>query len=360
MTPPRAHRTALLLPLLILLTAPALAQTRYDVEIVVFQQTGADGGEERWRPGIVVPEFARAGSFETSDAAASAGSTAGATEPGTTEAGLGQSRAALKPLPEGFERLPADSARLRQAVARLESSGRYRVLRHLHWRQPSLAPGESVPVRVSAGQPIEIRVPAAELEHLVPAAGNTEATRAEEEEEPATNGSGGDRANRDDPEDADGQTTSTGDTQPHGSLDIAGPFGLELRPPRIRQVSVRPLDGTVELVVSRYLHMHADLYYTTDVEWERTVIAEGVGPDTAAGASNARDDDMTTAVAAAAAPRIARGPGNRPMLSFPFEQQRRMRSGELHYLDHPLLGLLVLVTPYEAPDGDAETAEEGA
>lgn len=30
--------------------------------------------------------------------------------------------------------------------------------------------------------------------------------------------------------------------------------------------------------------------------------------------------------------------------SFPFKQKRRMRSGEIHYLDHPLLGLIIQVT----------------
>jgi hypothetical protein len=28
------------------------------------------------------------------------------------------------------------------------------------------------------------------------------------------------------------------------------------------------------------------------------------------------------------------------------QQRRRMRSGELHYLDHPLLGLLIKVSRY--------------
>jgi hypothetical protein len=28
-------------------------------------------------------------------------------------------------------------------------------------------------------------------------------------------------------------------------------------------------------------------------------------------------------------------------------ESRRMRSKELHYLDHPVLGVLLLVTPYE-------------
>jgi len=38
-------------------------------------------------------------------------------------------------------------------------------------------------------------------------------------------------------------------------------------------------------------------------------------------------------------------------------QSRRMRSGELHYIDHPKLGLLIKVTPYPAPE--SETKDNG-
>ena len=33
-----------------------------------------------------------------------------------------------------------------------------------------------------------------------------------------------------------------------------------------------------------------------------------------------------------------------------FEQHRRMRSGELHYLDHPKLGVIVQVDPVAIPE----------
>lgn len=39
-------------------------------------------------------------------------------------------------------------------------------------------------------------------------------------------------------------------------------------------------------------------------------------------------------------------------------QHRRMRSNELHYLDHPLMGILVKVTPYEEPEPESEPATE--
>ncbi len=42
------------------------------------------------------------------------------------------------------------------------------------------------------------------------------------------------------------------------------------------------------------------------------------------------------------------------------KQHRKMRSKELHYLDHPQMGLLLQITPYEAPEPEPEdiTAED--
>jgi len=37
------------------------------------------------------------------------------------------------------------------------------------------------------------------------------------------------------------------------------------------------------------------------------------------------------------------------LLNYGLNEQRRMRSKKLHYLDHPEFGMLVLITPYEAP-----------
>lgn len=38
--------------------------------------------------------------------------------------------------------------------------------------------------------------------------------------------------------------------------------------------------------------------------------------------------------------------------SFELRENRRVRAGELHYLDHPLFGLLLRVLPYEPPGGE--------
>jgi hypothetical protein len=36
------------------------------------------------------------------------------------------------------------------------------------------------------------------------------------------------------------------------------------------------------------------------------------------------------------------------------QHRRRIRSKELHYIDHPVLGILLLITPYELPEDVAE------
>ena len=40
-------------------------------------------------------------------------------------------------------------------------------------------------------------------------------------------------------------------------------------------------------------------------------------------------------------------PAPPPYHVYSMQQSRRMRSGELHYLDHPVFGLAIKVTPYK-------------
>ena len=78
---------------------------------------------------------------------------------------------------------------------------------------------------------------------------------------------------------------------------------------RAQQEATPRVVGNLRLSVARYLHLETDLRLVEDhpyAAWE---------------------------------------PGTRV---FPLRQSRRMRSGELHYIDHPRMGILVLVTPYTA------------
>ena len=46
------------------------------------------------------------------------------------------------------------------------------------------------------------------------------------------------------------------------------------------------------------------------------------------------------------------------LFNYPLVQTRRMRSTELHYFDHPLIGMLVVIRPYELASSVTEADEE--
>lgn len=92
--------------------------------------------------------------------------------------------------------------------------------------------------------------------------------------------------------------------QPGQSLKRAIPVHIYsgMDPQNSRQpVDTPTLEGTVTVALGRYLHIYSDLIYRPQP-----------------GASSYRIDT-----------------------------NRRMRSRELHYVDHPLVGMLVLATPYK-------------
>ena len=72
------------------------------------------------------------------------------------------------------------------------------------------------------------------------------------------------------------------------------------------------LQGTLKLILGRYLHIHTDLLYKRPK----------------------KSYTQTTPVL-----------HNNIFNEFEIKSQRRMRSNELHYIDHPLLGILIIVTP---------------
>ena len=77
--------------------------------------------------------------------------------------------------------------------------------------------------------------------------------------------------------------------------------------------------GTVKISLERYLHVDVDLLY------RRVVVG---------------DKSATDAVP------------NR----FRLTAEHRMRSGELHYIDHPLFGVLILITPFDGAERSAPGA----
>ena len=72
------------------------------------------------------------------------------------------------------------------------------------------------------------------------------------------------------------------------------------------------IQGSIKIILGRYLHIHTDLLYMRLKSTYRSTspVLNGKAFD-----------------------------------EFEIKSQRRMRSNELHYLDHPLLGILVIVSP---------------
>jgi len=108
------------------------------------------------------------------------------------------------------------------------------------------------------------------------------------------------------------------------------------------------LDGIARLSVSRYLHLDLDLVLIRDLALPARVPETGTvaipltGPGS--GAPSSPDGALT----------YVRQP-------FRLVDSRRMRSDEVHYIDHPAFGVLALVTAYQPPQPaapDASTATE--
>ena len=88
----------------------------------------------------------------------------------------------------------------------------------------------------------------------------------------------------------------------------------------------RQLEGTVKVVLGRYLHVYADLLL-------RRRMPEGfIGENRVDGLQRTSNDN---------------GAGFREPTTqrhaFQMRQHRRMRSNEIHYLDHPMMGMIVLI-----------------
>jgi len=144
--------------------------------------------------------------------------------------------------------------------------------------------------------------------------------------------------------------------------------------------SHRELAGSITLSLSRYLHLRTNLWLT---EFEpnfgqppegwpqlppapdrpengRPASAWSIDPATfteaATRGGSAWDRFTQTAEPQSWAPNL---PGflqedYLPERIVAMNQQRRMRSEELHYLDHPLFGIIVEIKPYERPKADSE------
>jgi hypothetical protein len=88
------------------------------------------------------------------------------------------------------------------------------------------------------------------------------------------------------------------------------------------------LDGYLKLILSRYLHADFNFVYKTGVPvtTPTTIFAPGNNPEEEEGTESYTVPSIVT---------------------YHLKQTRKMRSKEIHYIDHPVLGAIILAWPVE-------------
>ena len=119
--------------------------------------------------------------------------------------------------------------------------------------------------------------------------------------------------------------------QSEAQISSLVPQGLdEYGNPISELIEVPMLDGTIRISLGRFLHIHTDLVYTTALEDIQQP------PETAVQAD----------VAIQTTQRLApKGAQQNRLQGFVLKTQRKTRSKETQFIDHPMFGLIVRITP---------------
>lgn len=117
------------------------------------------------------------------------------------------------------------------------------------------------------------------------------------------------------------------------------------------------LEGFIRLYVSRYIHINTNLWFSSFISnvgeqnnpWP-TLPPRPVEP-------SAQDQNRFTSFNEAFINPFSGMLDNNFSVdrTVTLQQSRRMRSNELHYIDHPLMGLVIRVTPYETINEESES-----
>jgi hypothetical protein len=95
------------------------------------------------------------------------------------------------------------------------------------------------------------------------------------------------------------------------------------------------LEGEISLDIARYLHLRTNLFFTRPVPDNGVLRRAPVSKEDAGAPSTPQE------TAAAYTPADLYSPN---LLTVQMQQGRRMRGEEIHYLDHPLFGLIIRLT----------------
>lgn len=262
--------------------------TNYQVEIILFKNTGSGAvTSETWPQNPGAPDLSHTVTLiPEKGVAASNPVPAGASPSRTTPPA--STAVTSADVPTAYQLLPTKDLKLNGVEASLRRSAVRVPILHVGWRQPIVTKDQAVPIHIYGGT--EYTVAPDSSATAVPNQDNTVSNAdppgVTEQSNPATAG----------------QPSAANGTPGAGAGTQASP--------------VWEINGTILLSRARYLHVWTDLVFSEPAN-------QVPGADPASSGIN--------------------------LAQFRMRQHRRMRSGELHYLDHPMFGMLIMVTPYTGP-----------
>ncbi len=256
------------------------------------------------------------------------------------------------------------------AVRQLSREAGVKPLLHMSWQQAMQPRHASVPVRLFAGEDFSDRFVAAgtRVQPSQPYPEALESTPLGEASATAASATAASAA------DSAADSAAVNAEQPQSS-NLAALLGGEQAPVALRRERPDPvwqLDGLLNIYLSHYLYIETDLMLRSPGSRKVEVLEEtaalqdsaagdltssdiaglsGTGSASALPATNERTlEAMNTEVVMEEQPFL---------YSIPLTQNRRVRSGQIHYFDHPKLGLVIQIRKMAQPAG-AVDAEEPA
>jgi len=208
----------------------------------------------------------------------------------------------------GYELLAPDNFRMLEVVTRLIESPRYQLLLHAAWRQPGLELEQVMPVWIKGGRIFGKEY--ISIDNTIEVIDNNAANDA---------AAGGEAKTFEFSE----QTLESQELQ----------LLEQQNPPQ--HDGLYELEGKITIALSRYLHTYTNLVL------RRPRLSE-----------DALDNVAEQAYLQA---HLA---DTRILNNHLMREHRRMRSKNLHYIDNPEFGLLILITPYEVAEGFEEAPIE--
>jgi hypothetical protein len=198
-----------------------------------------------------------------------------------------------------YEIIPIEEMRLIETVLKIVNSTRYSLLAHVAWRQPGVEKDQALPIWIKGGRIFGEEFTSIDNQIDVELLAKTEYLGSE-------NASAFSTIESPDTQDSEYESDT----------------------------SLYELEGKITIGLSRYLHTYADLVLrkprlTIDPSIEVPGMEQSV---------------------------IENLPDTRILNNHSLKERRRMRSNKLHYLDNPEFSMLILITPYEAPEVDQTTS----